>query len=613
MRSVIIVAILSILLLSNGLCWRFTITASSLSSHGRWTHTLNELKRYYTDEGLFHIEVGDNNPIADSHEDFKSTFGSDAVFVSVVGNHEATEQAQMDYLHTLYDSYPNVVNAGPSGTSKTTYSMDWNNAHIVVLNLYYDGSSEGSGSGGVVDELYEWLKDDLSETEQPIKLVFGHEPAFPEYRHQSDSLNEDEENRDRFWKLLNDEKVLAYFSGHTHYYYNSRVGSSAWEDYTWGIEVGNAGTESFQNFLNVEVDENGGSIDVSVYEGTQSNDFCLVEDFTIAVDRVKRATPEPSKDTWRFTVTADPRSKGTNWRHVLEEIKRIRSGIGEFHVCAGDVDPVEERHNDFKQIFGDDEVFIPTMGNHEIESQDDIDYLNSLFSTYPNVQKNGPVNSEHSTFSMDINNAHIIVINPYYDGESDHGSSGDVVDELYDWLVDDLGETTQPIRFIFAHEPAFPEYRHQSDSLNQEHANRDRFWKLLTENDVLAFFVGHTHMYYDKLVSSTRWDPITWQIDAGDGGNSPPSNFINVDVDNKGESAFITVYQGTSSTDFEVINEFQIVPGSYDPNPSQTPTPTPTRTCTPNPFQDIVSGDVLINASSSFILIALSFIFFTLI
>jgi len=71
--------------------------------------------------------------------------------------------------------------------------------------------------------------------------------------------------------------------------------------------------------------------------------------------------------------------------------------------------------------------------------------------------------------------------------------------------------------------------RHLGDSLDQYPATRDRFWSLLHDEGVLAYFCSHTHNY-----SAVNVDGV-WQVDAGHargaGDAGAPSTFVVVHVD----------------------------------------------------------------------------------
>ena len=58
----------------------------------------------------------------------------------------------MDWLRIFNrdgNTLPNIVNVGPAGCAETTYSFDYGNAHFVVLNEYFDGSSDVGADGEV--------------------------------------------------------------------------------------------------------------------------------------------------------------------------------------------------------------------------------------------------------------------------------------------------------------------------------------------------------------------------------------------------------------------------------------------------------------------------------
>jgi hypothetical protein len=163
----------------------------------------------------------------------------------VIGNHELPGQGlERNRGHNLrwlkgYDY--GSVNPGPSGCPTTTYSFDYKNAHFVMLNEYCDSMGPDVRDGDISDHLYDWLADDLRATDQTHLFVFGHEPAYPQpdtdvgrERHTYDSLNAHPAYRDRFWTLLRNEGVVAYFCGHTHNY------SAVYIDGVWQVDVGHA-------------------------------------------------------------------------------------------------------------------------------------------------------------------------------------------------------------------------------------------------------------------------------------------------------------------------------------------------------------------------------------
>jgi hypothetical protein len=112
------------------------------------------------------------------------------------------------------------------------------------------------GRGHQVD--LEWLADDLANTAQPIKLVIGHEPAYPMGMHAKGSLDALPELRDQFWQILVQYGVKAYFCGHEHTY-------DHWiKDNVHQIITGGGGGLGLPyHYLIVEADEN--DVTVSLY------------------------------------------------------------------------------------------------------------------------------------------------------------------------------------------------------------------------------------------------------------------------------------------------------------------------------------------------------------
>ncbi len=194
--------------------------------------------------GDFMISPGDIDPPDLVFKTIKRYIGIDYVWFPVVGNHDLDETS-IEWLQGYMDGnfFPVIVETGPRGGEKTTYSFSYGSVHFIVLNEYYDGGSPVGTDGNVVEPLYRWLKDDLStnlQTEERAAIfVFGHEPAYPQpdeesgrLRHESDSLNKYVSNRDRFWKLLSDFHVSAYVCGHTHNFSAVKI------DGVWQIDAG---------------------------------------------------------------------------------------------------------------------------------------------------------------------------------------------------------------------------------------------------------------------------------------------------------------------------------------------------------------------------------------
>jgi predicted phosphodiesterase len=194
--------------------------------------------------GEFMLSPGDIDPPDKVFYTIQTYIDQEYTWYPVVGNHEIEAKKDMDWLRQFNaqgTTLSHIVNSGPKGSLETTYSFDYSDIHFTVLNQYYDGESDSGTNGDVSDPLYVWLLEDLERTAKPIKIVVGHEPAYPEpdedskrLRHEADSLNEHPKNRDRFWQALVDNQVMAYMCGHTHNFSMTQF------DGVWQIDTGHA-------------------------------------------------------------------------------------------------------------------------------------------------------------------------------------------------------------------------------------------------------------------------------------------------------------------------------------------------------------------------------------
>ena len=261
--------------------FRFTVCGDSRptgSERKAFQWTLHEMTRLTGGEGAFLVMVGDFDPPEVTDEEMRAGLGHDALWYPVVGNHEAETPGDMAWVRDRTRHLPFIVRQGPLGSETTTYSFDYGSAHFVVLNEYFDGQRDHAGEGDVGDLLYDWLKEDLEATQQPVIFVAGHEPAYPKHRHVGNSLDADPGHRDRFWKLLNERGVAAYFTGHTHTYGRMQQGAADWAAMTWQVDAGNCGQGGSQTFIDVSVTD--AEVRFDVYGGARGRRFTRIDSWT---------------------------------------------------------------------------------------------------------------------------------------------------------------------------------------------------------------------------------------------------------------------------------------------------------------------------------------------
>jgi len=269
---------------------RFSVTCDNRTSTG-FSDVLSEINLRSGGPGEFMISPGDIDRCADTRARLDAGFGVDFLWYPVVGNHELPGAGSetysgenMEYLRG-YDY--GTVNPGPSGCVETTYSFDAGPIHIACINEYWDGGtapgSDVGTDGNVVQELRQWLATDLAATDRKWKLVFGHEPAYPQpdedwldVRHEYDSLNKYPTDRDAFWSLLEQHDVVAYVCGHTHRFSHYRPpGSDVWQ-----IDAAQArGIGKYDAFVIVTADDD--QIQFETYRSLETAQFFMTDSWMI--------------------------------------------------------------------------------------------------------------------------------------------------------------------------------------------------------------------------------------------------------------------------------------------------------------------------------------------
>ena len=256
---------------------------------------------------------------------------------------------------------------------------------------------------------------------------------------------------------------------------------------------------------------------------------------------VALAAPPPPAERISFLVAADMREyaggKYSGPDYFLGAAEAMRAcGPAAFLLIPGDLEPPRPVAAVIRAVFGAGFPFYPAVGNHDTGRNEYMAYLRGLNTggdSLPHVVRKGPPGAVETMYAFEFGDVHVAVINEYYDGASDTGSNGDVGAATYAWLAADLAATTKPYVFVAGHEPAFPlpdmttgRMRHEMTSLNRHAADRDRFWALLRERKVTAYFCGHTHD-----ASARRIDGV-WQLDCGHargrGDTGAPSTFLRI-------------------------------------------------------------------------------------
>jgi hypothetical protein len=285
---------------------------------------------------------------------------------------------------------------------------------------------------------------------------------------------------------------------------------------------------------------------------------CFLAFYSLAVFGCARQT-----SSFRFALTGDPRSGLSRWQHTLKQMKDKVDDEFAFHITAGDY--FEDDHStlakDFYQTlkaeFGDDVIWYPGVGNHEVQrAQDDLLWLRQYYYEHLQGKVNpGPKGCEETTYSWDYKNAHFVQLNMYWDGEKYHTNVG-FTDVILEWLEDDLDKNTKPVVFVTYHEPTWPNGRGGKESP----ANWQRFMKILNDRKVVAGLCAHTHKYARYQVDGD-WEKYTWETDVGNAGRQSHADkhqtFVDVTVNSNGLVQFDT-WQGVEGENFRKTDSWTV-------------------------------------------------------
>jgi predicted phosphodiesterase len=183
----------------------------------------------------------------------------------VPGNHDQPFLTR--YAETWQKAFSELPDNGPNDEKKMTYSFDLGSCHFAGVNT----SAPSLFGDNAVNT--NWLAKDLADTVQPVKIVFGHAPAYPSGRHIGDSLDIRPERRGLFWQTLVDNGVSVYFCGHEHVYDHWIKGG------VHQIITGSGGVPANNyDYLIVDVDDDN-NVTVSVYN---ANDNSLMDQYDLA-------------------------------------------------------------------------------------------------------------------------------------------------------------------------------------------------------------------------------------------------------------------------------------------------------------------------------------------
>ena len=268
--------------------------------------------------------IGDMDKIPQTQQAYSASNVNNIPIFYVVGNHEVDTSGDVEAIRAMTLKLP--VNRGPTGTEKTTYSVDVGGMHVVNMNEYWDGrTNDAYGGGYVPDALYNWMSTDLSGTTN-YKIVVGHEPLYPTKRHLGDSLDANTANRDKLQDLFVSKDVKVFIGAHTHYATVNTV------DGVYHVNAGVSGQKT----------KDGEDPYASItYTHTTENSLLLTwkhENPTWSTPKVTTYTISPSSQPFAPTTPLPVPTTGiyphaSNWKTVHKNVASV-SACGGCHTIA---------------------------------------------------------------------------------------------------------------------------------------------------------------------------------------------------------------------------------------------------------------------------------------
>jgi predicted phosphodiesterase len=143
---------------------------------------------------------------------------------------------------------------------------------------------------------------------------------------------------------------------------------------------------------------------------------------------------------------------------------------------------ISDRIGHFAPIYG-------AIGNHDTGDRTGSHLLEYYFDAF--VQFDEP----STYFSFDYAGVHFTILDAV-----EEGLRYRVTGTQYDWLVDDLMNTSSAMKLVIGHVPMYP-INHIGNSLDVNETERDRLQELFEDMDVALYACGHDHAYNRMTVN----------------------------------------------------------------------------------------------------------------
>ena len=155
-------------------------------------------------------------------------------------------------------------------------------------------------------------------------------------------------------------------------------------------------------------------------------------------------------------------------------------------------------------------VLWPVPGNHEFGASDSPTQSGPYYEAFTlptTAQAGGVASGTEAYYSFDFGNVHFAALDSHDTDRSaplnhtthicpSSGSAG----AMYNWLCEDLADTTQDFVFAYWHHPPYTKGSHDSDAEAQLFEMRERFVPVLEYHGTDLNLTGHSHSYERSIL-----------------------------------------------------------------------------------------------------------------
>ena len=310
--------------------------------YGPWKTTVQNAFKANQDAKFF-VNVGDLVENGQTYIHWNNWFDAtkgviDAIpDMSVQGNHETYVPTSSDSIKPkFWTAQFKLPQNGPDGLKNQTYSYDYGNAHIVVLDSQED--EEKNINGSILEAQKQWLDNDLKSSDKTWKLVFFHktpyynkanrtneavkaafQPIFDKY-HVDVVFNGHDHGISRTYPINNDKFVDSTSEG-TVYYVTGRSGNKYYTDLSQKVwDAFFYDPQDQPNYIVAQINGDKLNLKATKQDGTLIDDYTI--DKTAGTDSPKSAIPPKYNDT-RLVIfgnmlqqpflTTTPKKIGEKW------------------------------------------------------------------------------------------------------------------------------------------------------------------------------------------------------------------------------------------------------------------------------------------------------------